>query len=474
MKLILKNKLYPQQQEAYKAIMNFINSDEVVFTLSGVAGTGKTHLIKHVVTGLPLSYCPTAPVHKAVRVIENVLNRRGKTVQSLLGLRPNLDLANFSISNPQFDPKGTEYIKNYNLIIIDEASMINNDTFDYLKTKAKEYKTKLLFLGDPLQLPPVKKEEDFENKPVELSKVFSNYDSYFELTEIIRQEESNPILSIVPLIRDDIKNETKNAISYLLNKQRDVVEGLGFEVYGEQEFNEILLKYLKDNSTHLDKVKVIAYTNAAVNSNNKFIRNSIIENNKDILSKDDILTAYNTIVDEFNTPIIINSEDYFIEEIRKYRNEFDIDTFCVNLRAVIDNRITLTLQVVDHNSEKFINYYNILCTLHYQALTASKEIRKKQWVKYFKFKDDHLTMVTFNLKAANRNATVKKDLDYGYCITTHKSQGSTYKDVFIDLKNIIAYQQKTGKYVMRRDKNIMNRLLYVALTRAQNKVILKY
>ena len=34
------------------------------------------------------------------------------------------------------------------------------------------------------------------------------------------------------------------------------------------------------------------------------------------------------------------------------------------------------------------------------------------------------------------------DISYGYCITVHKSQGSTYKNVFIDAKNILEYNRK--------------------------------
>ena len=37
------------------------------------------------------------------------------------------------------------------------------------------------------------------------------------------------------------------------------------------------------------------------------------------------------------------------------------------------------------------------------------------------------------------------DISYGYCITTHKSQGSTYKNVFIDVKNILEYNTRDNE-----------------------------
>ena len=53
------------------------------------------------------------------------------------------------------------------------------------------------------------------------------------------------------------------------------------------------------------------------------------------------------------------------------------------------------------------------------------------------------------------------DISYGYCITVHKSQGSTYKNVFIDAKNILEYNRKDF---------INYKCLYTAITRASNKV----
>ena len=53
------------------------------------------------------------------------------------------------------------------------------------------------------------------------------------------------------------------------------------------------------------------------------------------------------------------------------------------------------------------------------------------------------------------------DINYGYCITVHKSQGSTYKNVFIESKNILEYNRKDY---------INYKCLYTAITRASNKI----
>jgi exodeoxyribonuclease-5 len=52
------------------------------------------------------------------------------------------------------------------------------------------------------------------------------------------------------------------------------------------------------------------------------------------------------------------------------------------------------------------------------------------------------------------------EVDYGYALTVHKSQGSTYDDVFIEYNNLQANKKDTEKY----------KLLYTAITRSANKI----
>ena len=64
-----------------------------------------------------------------------------------------------------------------------------------------------------------------------------------------------------------------------------------------------------------------------------------------------------------------------------------------------------------------------------------------------------------DLRGSSGGLIVKKDLDYGYAITIHKSQGSTYTNVMINEDNV--------------DKNSnneeRNKLKYVALSRPTDK-----
>jgi hypothetical protein len=56
------------------------------------------------------------------------------------------------------------------------------------------------------------------------------------------------------------------------------------------------------------------------------------------------------------------------------------------------------------------------------------------------------------------------EVDYGYALTVHKSQGSTYDDVFIEYSNLLANKKDTEK----------DKLLYTAITRCENKLHVYY
>jgi ATP-dependent exoDNAse (exonuclease V) alpha subunit len=63
-----------------------------------------------------------------------------------------------------------------------------------------------------------------------------------------------------------------------------------------------------------------------------------------------------------------------------------------------------------------------------------------------------------------------RDIDYGFAISSHKSQGSTYKTVFVDVNDMI--YDKNGKPYTNRDELL--RRLYVACSRASHELILMY
>lgn len=142
-----------QQEDAINAIWQWWLSSSVTFTLSGFAGTGKTFIMRHLVRYLITEkVCVTAPTHKALRVLENTSGRKGMTIQSLCGLRPDVDIEDYDIENPSFKVIGERKMVDYRLVIVDECSMINPSLFTLLVKTAIQCKCKLLFLGELLPL----------------------------------------------------------------------------------------------------------------------------------------------------------------------------------------------------------------------------------------------------------------------------------------------------------------------------------
>jgi hypothetical protein len=455
---------YPQQTEAINWLRDFLDSNELEAVLSGYAGTGKTYIIDYFVKNVcNVTFCPTAPTHKAVRVLEKTINRKGKTLQSLHGLRPNTDLATFNITNPQFDPKAQDLIRDYRLIIIDEASMINKSVLELNRERSRLYNVKILYIGDDAQIPPVGEDT---------CPVFDSVKNKFKLTEIVRQEEGNPLLELFPYMRADIKKNGRTFLDHVFKERSHVIDDVGYTLLPVRKFaDEILAEFnSKKMETNIDHIRLLCWTNKNVAGWNRVIRNSLFNMPKSVLIKDDILTAYTTIIDEFNAPIIINSEDYLINTIREYTNTFDIKTFAVNLVSVYDGRLTLTLQIVDHTDEvSFKKYKSVLSYLHDIARKSPANSRAKNWIKYYTVKNSMLSMINFNL---NDGTMVKKDIDYAYAMTIHKSQGSTFENVAIDLKDIL-YHKHGEKLYDVKDVALRNKLIYVALTRSKNKVYLR-
>lgn len=458
------------QKLALSFLEEFMNNpSKHIATLYGAAGTGKTYVLKYFIDNIcKVSVCPTAPTHKAVRVIEQMVNRKAKTFHSLHGLRPNVELANFDIANPQFDALAEPKIKDYKLIIVDECSQINSSLQRLNEQRAKMYNCKILYVGDSLQLPPVK-----EN----ISGVFL-IDDKIELHNIVRQEKGNPILELAGLLRYDILNNTNNGISYLLKNPVSInSKNCGYSILNTTQFAKKVIEEFKLSNGNPDYARYLAWTNSSINSWNQYVRSNVMGYNSiEIIGMNDILTGYNTVLDEFSDPIIINSEDYIVDNVVRRITDDGFEVFVTRLRSYTDLKLFTNVLIVNHNSNLFKNFVNKLNEYHKSALYAKYNTRKQLWREYYNYKNKYLLLTDIELPISG---FVKKDLYYGYGFTIHKSQGSTYNKVFVNLLNI-AFFNGNKNYPINNSKymptagDLKNRLLYVALTRASDKVYFLY
>jgi tRNA(Met) C34 N-acetyltransferase TmcA len=204
-KSVQQIKLTAGQETAKKAILNFIKTADAskgeYFTLTGKAGTGKTTLIQEVIREIAKDnpyqrFVVSALAHKAVQVIYGKTKKSSKfvsasTVASLLGMKLDQETGKFKQVK-----SGKSKIKPGSILFVDEASMLNEQNIECLIDAAISSDSKVIFLGDPGQLPPIRTGDLVKYGTDSLSPVFKTQKDEYSagLTERIRQGEGSPIL----------------------------------------------------------------------------------------------------------------------------------------------------------------------------------------------------------------------------------------------------------------------------------------
>ena len=467
--------LTKDQEIAYKNLIEFIkapyNQKDYKRALCGAAGTGKTYLVKAIIRNCGLSYSTiglSAPTHKACRVLSESIqlpNIKVNTLQSDLGLKLNFNVEKFDIRNPPFDPHGRIKIGDYKLYIVDEASMINKGLCKFLEKTCVSNQCKIIYIGDDYQLSPVG-----EN----YSTAFKSTKCFY-LRQIVRQEEDNPIRHLLDLLRFDIEHRTFRFLEYITahRSEFDSNEIKGYKVCTSNEFNSLMYNNFNDPelTKNVDFTKVIAYTNAVVSNWNKVIRNAIIEKaDTSIITNNDLIISYTTLVNVFNECIITNSEDYIIKDVVNYTHpKYAIKGFMVRFQAIHGGKVSSPLFVVDHKDPNSVRMYLNLSEKFIDiAKKATSKTRAQAWKDYYNFKEGCLLLA--NIVKSDGTILYGRDLDYGFALTSHKSQGSTFDTVFVDVNDIV-YDRNGQPYT---DAEQINRRLYVACSRAKYKLYLKF
>lgn len=293
-------------------------------------------------------------------------------------------------------------------------------------------------------------------------------DNVHNLSTIVRQSDGNPLIDIITKARNDVKNNGHSLINALSkgNGIYDTDLERGFVITRGSHFSELLNDRFGSSEFErdIDYCRYTAFTNKSVLDVNSFIRKNVVGDYPQILVQDDVLTSYSTVLDEFNNPIIVNSEDYIIDEIMDYNNKFIIQGYLITLRSVSTGNLTSKLFVVDHRNPDAVNrYVSIFSTLLSKAKGSKNPMtRREEWKAFYDFKNYNLLMSDIYTGSGALFST--KDLDYAFGLTVHKTQGSTFDNIFVNANDII--YNKYG--VPYSDVNLRNRLLYVALSRAKN------
>lgn len=472
----IKNGLSDDQNNGMEAIINWLytykgsRNENNFFALRGSAGTGKTTLLGQLLKQVDNTkyrssrICICAPTHKAKKVISVKTGwRNSETLQALLGLKLDTNLDDFDPNNPTFNQIGDRKMKDYDLLLIDESSMINSELYKTIVECSNQSGCMVLFIGDTLQLNPVK---EYHISPALTAPIHS-----YTLTQIMRQENGNPLIPLLDILRDDIINNTQNYLDILKGMPRNInPAGQGYIAttdsifFGEQMNGIFLGDGFRDDKNFC---RYICWMNDTITLTNQWLRNKVFRHTV-TAEVGEILLSYKT-VSRGDDVLVVNSDDYVIEEIENTivsDYEYPLQVLRIRLKG-IDTGTESIILLLEANKENYENYTRV----YESELLTAKAKGGRAWKKFYDFKSTVLisNKTSFTNQLTKKVEIITKDIDFGYGITAHKSQGSTYNTVFVNYKDIckiVEYEKndKMGAEIMKK------RLLYVALSRASDKV----
>ena len=441
------------QKNALKLISSFLFTDQSdqIFLLTGYAGTGKSSLIGSLVKTMSQFKQKSvllAPTGRAAKVFSGYAASQAYTIHKKIYRQQK-----FEEGTPQFVL--SENLHKHTLFIVDEASMISNESADFsifgtgrLLDDLIEYVyssegCRILLIGDDAQLPPVKQ----DSSPALNRDVLQTYSlnvNEATLTEIVRQEIESGILYNATALRNSLLFDDTNDYPKLK------VEGFADvkKITGNDLIAEISDAYSRDGE---EETIVISRSNKRVNAYNNGIRNSVLYREDELSSGDILMITKNNYfwIEEYeNIDFLANGEFVVVKHVRGeevlygfrfcnvvlYHREYDIEFEAkINLDVLHSEVPGLTRE---QNNQLFANVME-----DYQDI-AQKRLR------YKKVKNDPFF-----------NALQTK---YGYAVTCHKAQGGEWKNVFLDL----GYIQKS--YMGEN----FYRWLYTSITRSTKKLYL--
>lgn len=474
-KINLPFSLNDQQKSALYELEKFIEDYGTEITLSGYAGTGKSTIIgifskwlDHRIGRGNIVY--TAPIHRAnVITKQNNPNANVYTLSALFGFTPDTDEAmereSLDLRELEFRSKNQVKYEPGQLIIIDEASMVQDGLYEYIQKIIAKDGVSVIYVGDSAQLRPVKSDR--------ISKVFtSDGVPQITLTKVERTGDN-------PILKEATRLRRGEGLSY----QTDINDKGQGVLYTSNDtvINENLKQIISSEEFNADPLhfRVITATNAAAATYNSKIRSLRYGKFAKPFVKGDILMGYsNKLRKPDGSYRLINSMDYIVQNVRDTTVKFRTDKGTIEFKAFklsirpIGNTIMddFHITVIDKNEPdsklfEIVEYKDRLWRMAKEA-KQDKQISKYRDLVQMAFNIDNELNITKNLEDNQGRLKIRKAIDYGYAQTVWKSQGSTYSKVLILSNEIDTFGY--GRDVMQ----LRNELRYVAVSRAKNFVII--
>lgn len=415
-------KLNDGQKTAAESFLQFLFSPDKEFIITGPAGVGKTYLMNYIIDNtIPryLEMCAligakpeytevvmTATTNKAADVLTQAVGRPTSTVHNFFNL---MVFDDFKTGITSLKKKTTWKVHDKKIIVVDESSMIDTDLWKTLHEGTMN--CKLVYVGDRHQLAPV--HED-------LSPVYKQRSPMVELLEPVRNANQPALMAVCQQLRETVATGEFKPIQ-LVPGVIDLLDGAQMQA---EIFNHF------QHQTHASRI--LAYTNKRVIEYNDHIRDirqlpANFQIGELAINNGVYHHRKGTVPVETEVEVIHNggANQLLVDDDHKVYLDVDMLTLKLPLGDVLHD---VPVANDKGHLDELVKYY-----------TRTKEWRKK-----------------INLK----NSIA--DLRPRDAATVHKSQGSTYDTVFVDLGNVSTCHIP----------NQAARMLYVAFSRARTRVFL--
>lgn len=470
-----------QQKDALEAIERFLNSEYSIFVLKGYAGTGKTTLIRPIldIARAVGKQCQLmAPTGRAAKVLVDKTGHEASTIHKAIYELSDIEAIEGDENQDsriayRFPLRqlcnakrpGAAVSPDKSLLIIDESSMISSrksvgDLFvfgsgilleDVLEYARLEDGGKILFVGDPAQLPPVG-----DPNSLALDADFLSSKGYgvncFELTDVIRQGIDSVILSNSIKLRNLIQSDFKAEL--VLERREGELEDI--------KANEVASKYCElSPAPSIASPIVICYSNRMAAAYNSEIRSIYFPGKGETLQPGDkiivvgnnyssesraVLNGEFALVLECSDSIEIQTGFVYVDDNTDKKKRIRMDLFFRDATLLFDDGSVVKKKILDSllSSTQPTITYQEQC-----ALMSNFMIRHRG------LKANSPEFIRSLMEDPYYNAIRAK---YGYAITCHKSQGGEWDTVFVD------YSGRIGL------SNDCLRWCYTASTRAHSRM----
>lgn len=458
-------KLTAGQEVAKKAMLNFIKTADAskgeYFTLTGKAGTGKTTLIQEVIREIAKDnpyqrFVVSALAHKAVQVIYGKTKKSSKfvsasTVASLLGMKLDQETGLFKPAGKNAKTK----LKHDSILFVDEASMLNEQNIKHLMNATILTNSKVIFLGDPGQLPPIRTRDLVKYGTDSLSPVFKTQKDEYSagLTERVRQGEGSPILDYADTFWNysTTEGQTDRRVNDEDMFRVENAQG-SIEFINEQQADKIVPLFKQAVETNNPSlIKVVAYHNKTVKQWNQIIRRKVYgdEYSPNPLPGDILMMTdtYDDPAYDDAKPLLFNSEDISVISTGPIRTVYRVQLMDATIKDPRGKIITVPLIIpTKENMDEFNNNKRLLWNEAQKYKNTDRGKYKRALDMYWSY------------------GTEWAHVEYGYAITSHKSQGSTYDVSIVDSADI-----NSNGFMSDISKA---RSIYTAITRARNSAVI--